>query len=787
MWTNLSKELKIILVIWLVALHLVFIGLVVLSIIFVNVYSLGSGFPTAPSSEPTQSLAVPDQLKDVAAVNASIAPCDASHDALDQCANGVLGDATGPEPEVLATRDVVAPAVSIAYAPVPEPMQVRPTATPTREAAAATPMPATPTPTIEVSATATPTLPTSEPTATATMESPQVEIEPTVTVQISPTPESEAASTESAPVIPPCTPYPGSDKNPCERRVPWEWPTIKDTGFVTTIWAPWPPYTAREWVDWAFDTWITVPHVIVRGVPVPGSTRCATHKPSIGLKGSATDELLVFNAWTDIDCYTDIAVREYVFGSGPSVITYTSGGRTADEISDDFGEVERDAEYFAEITSPLSESLEGYEWVFWLVPPLDASQAAWDLVLLWDVQRLDDGTVVAVSESRTSRRDNSKYLDKLEPTLESFVTETKAAMAHYVELYDGRVGESPDAPLFLPSADLSSVYEYIKAMGALEVPGFTYKPPPPSPLASSATHTGGSPVVAPCTPYPGSDKDPCERRVPWEWPRLKNPTFVASIWAPWPPYTVREWVDRKFEYWDTAPHSMVRGVAVPGSTRCMSRGQSIFLPAAETELLEVGGPISHIDCYTDIDVREYIFGSGPRRVTFLSAWRPMDDLSPDFGRVNRDATYFDNIASPLAESLEGYEWVIWLAVPLDASQAAWKATSMWDVQRRDDGAIVGVSRFRTQRHDDSEYLGRLEPLLGEFIADAQAAMAHHVELYDGRVGESPDAPMLSPSADLSSVYEYIKAMGALEVPGFTYKPPPPSPRSHDVPTDDGDE
>ena len=197
--------------------------------------------------------------------------------------------------------------------------------------------------------------------------------------------------------------------------------------------------------------------------------------------------------------------------------------------------------------------------------------------------------------------------------------------------------------------------------------------------------------------------------------------------------------------------------------------------------------MTDIDCYTDIAVREYIFGSGPSLVTIRSKSRSTDEISPDFGTVARDAAYFADISSPLTESFEGYEWVLWLSTPRDASQAAWNVTSLWDVQRREDGSIVGVSRYRRGSNDESVYLDRLEPPLDSFVTDTKAAMAHYVELYDGRVGESPDAPLLLPSADLSSVYEYIKLMGALEVPGFTYKPPPPSPLSHDVPTGDGDD
>ena len=288
--------------------------------------------------------------------------------------------------------------------------------------------------------------------------------------------------------------------------------------------------------------------------------------------------------------------------------------------------------------------------------------------------------------------------------------------------------------------------------------------------------------VEPCAPYPGSSKDPCERRVPWEWPRLKNPNFVADIWEPWPPFTVREWVDWKFGYWHKVPHFIVRGVAVPGSTRCASHGPDVLLKVTETDELKVGGAMTDIDCYTDIAVREYIFGSGPSRITYRSGGRSVDEISPDFGTVERDSAYFADITSPLTESLEGYEWIFWLTTPQDASQGAWKATSMWDVQRRDDGAIVGVSRYRVGTNDESVYLDELEPALEDFVTDTKAAMAHYIELYGGKIGDSANAPSFISSPDLSSIYEYIKSMGALDIPGFTFTPPPPSPLISTAPT-----
>ena len=418
----------------------------------------------------------------------------ATAEALDDQHTAVVETLVAHE-SISATRRSVTP-VSLTRVPTAEP-----TATATMPTREPTVTEAPPTP--ETTATATAIPPTATPlsmppgaepeltpvadgqidTATQELETPTFEPEPTV---VDATVQSTVTVDTLEGYVEPCTPYPGSSKDPCERRVPWEWPSLKNPNFVADIWEPWPPFTVREWVDWKFGYWHKVPHFIVRGVAVPGSTRCASHGPDVLIKVTETDELKVGGAMTDIDCYTDIAVRQYIFGSGPSRITYRSGGRSVDELSGDFGTVERDSAYFADITSPLTKSLEGYEWIIWLTTPQDASQGAWKATSMWDVQRREDGAIVGVSRYRVGSNDESVYLDELEPALEDFVPDTKAAMAHYVELYGGKIGDSTNAPSFISSPDLSSVYEYIKLMGALDVPGFTFTPPPPSPLLPSA-------------------------------------------------------------------------------------------------------------------------------------------------------------------------------------------------------------------------------------------------------------------------------------------------------------
>ena len=126
-------------------------------------------------------------------------------------------------------------------------------------------------------------------------------------------------------VVEPCVPLEESTRYPCAIRS-WGHPywidyvhpdqtTSIDMTDVHWEVDPAPtPATELEWLrNWFEDVAETegygysgsVPHIIARGVFLPGSTRCILHElPSV-----------------DIECYIDFRVREYVVGRGPEILT----------------------------------------------------------------------------------------------------------------------------------------------------------------------------------------------------------------------------------------------------------------------------------------------------------------------------------------------------------------------------------------------------------------------------------------------------------------------------------
>ena len=584
-------------------------------------------------------------------------------------------------------------------------------------------------------------------------------------------------------VTPPCTPWPESDRDPCERRVPWERPYLRGRQTAVLYSAPDPVPTIREAVDESFQYPIWLPHQLVRGIVIPGSTRCAS-QTGRALSGDAfEDEPLWRPNGRHIRCFVDVSVREYLVGTGPVRITIQKGRRNNDHLHDDYATVPRDNAYFADISSPLANALEGYEWIFWLELPLDPTSGTWESSHYWSVQRLEDGSIAAVDRWSGRHSKQGTYADRLEIPIDRYAIEVKEARRHYDLLYDGRVSASPTSPDIIATSYRSSLTDYLRSVGTYDVEGFTPQPPPSAPVPTLPTPVPTDPppppTIPPCTPRPESDRDPCERRVPWEWPDLKYPIMVVDLIIPDPPQTVRQEVDDSLNDWILIPHIVVRGVVVPGSTRCSTHSGTTISQNRPGQGARSSPYGNHIHCFSDVSVSEYIVGSGPRRVTFISERRPFDNRSGDFGEVPRDEAYFADITEPLVEAVEGYEWILWLEVPVDPTTETWNVSMRRSVQRSTNGDIVAVSRWHRETLLGSEYANRLDYPLDDYVAEMKSAMQYYRDLYGGKVADSPDAPSLILNADPGHLRHYLHSIGTYDLPGFTPSPPPPAP----VPTD----
>ena len=208
-------------------------------------------------------------------------------------------------------------AASIAAPPTPTPVQgvtTTPQPTPT---SAPTPIPTPPriaTPTVSAAPTPTPTqtpTPTPKPTPSATPES---------------TPTSTPGSSNPTEEIPPCTPLPGSDVDPCQPDI--ERFNLGSGGAGSGPNLGDEPRSLRRMLNYA-RTFVS--HIVVRGTYLPDTERCTTgnpYRPPSYLSSTEYGDLIYA---LSIDCYVDLRGRLYprqwtVHLDSPEALLHLLGG-----------------------------------------------------------------------------------------------------------------------------------------------------------------------------------------------------------------------------------------------------------------------------------------------------------------------------------------------------------------------------------------------------------------------------------------------------------------------------
>ena len=283
--------------------------------------------------------------------------------------------------------------------------------------------------------------------------------------------------------ITPCTPVPNSSVDPCELDAP---PIEGGIGQSGTDLGD-EPSTIREMLDDSPPpSW--VPHLVVRGTYLPGTMRCTTgdiFRPPSYLR----DELDYDINPSSIKCYTDVRANAYVLGSGPPTLTvmvfrwnywdddYTSSleeGQTEQDL------IEKDRQRFEGFITNL---FPGREHMLFLGPDFDLSSEAWRLLGYWDVQRREDGTVVAIHPERDlwlslQPKDYQTHSSTLEMELAAFTQAVTTANQARVAEYGGRIGTDPSLPMLV--TDTNQLRQYYTAVGAYDHPdGPPAQPPPP--------------------------------------------------------------------------------------------------------------------------------------------------------------------------------------------------------------------------------------------------------------------------------------------------------------------
>ena len=341
---------------------------------------------------------------------------------------------------------------------------------------------------------------------------------PTAASVTAPTPIPTPVPTPTylAEEIPPCTPLPGSSVDPCQ-------PRARRTDAANT------GAGSRGPVPLHVKDLLAIPtlpfynnHIVLRGTYLPGTVRCTSgHR--------VLDPFYAIYEYGGliIYCFADVRVNAYLIGSGPPTLTvivasslYISIHGSGDD-DEDYGLPQLESRRLAYERAlaeggrfQYDEPLEGHllpggrwrplsvgyrpgrpwvsgppggigakEVVLFIRPSNNISVEAWRVTDTWDLERREDGTVVAI-HPYIEWFDLEMHRPLLEmelPALEQAVT---AAHQARVAANGGRIGADESLPMLVTDANRLRQYFADPRVGgyAPGVPTPT-QPPPPCGLA----------------------------------------------------------------------------------------------------------------------------------------------------------------------------------------------------------------------------------------------------------------------------------------------------------------
>ena len=207
---------------------------------------------------------------------------------------------------------------------------------------------------------------------------------------------------------------------------------------------------------------------MLRGTYLSDTVRCTVgepYRPPSYLGSDFTDP-----TQRSVKCYADVRANAYIIGSGPPKLTTLLYRFPYWEGEFDQNDIEGLKQGLA---SYIDEEFPGREHVMFLGPPVDLSSEAWRLMGWWDVQRREDGTVMAVYDATTS---------EVEMELTALTSAVHTAHQERVTSNGGRIGEDTSLPMLV--TDANQLRQYYTEVGAY-APGAPtpVQPPPPCGLA----------------------------------------------------------------------------------------------------------------------------------------------------------------------------------------------------------------------------------------------------------------------------------------------------------------
>ncbi len=297
------------------------------------------------------------------------------------------------------------------------------------------------------------------------------------------------------------------------------------------------PVLVEDLVSYPVEVFTT--HVALRGTYIPGTVRCTSghpgRAPSYLGRGQSSSGLLIY-------CFADVRVNAYLLGTGPSTLTVTVYTSLYQSVlafggdDEDYGLEQLESRRLAyeralseggrfQYNPPLRGFLPpggglrplrreydtldeahepngpavigppggigGREAVLFIGPSYRASVEAWMVFWTWDVERREDGVVVALHPYRHyfDTRLNEHYAEMELPTLTRAVTTAHQAR---VAANGGRIGEDTDLPMLETDANRLRQYFSDPKVGGY-APGVPAPAQPPPPCGLAVPDQGDNP------------------------------------------------------------------------------------------------------------------------------------------------------------------------------------------------------------------------------------------------------------------------------------------------------
>ena len=323
---------------------------------------------------------------------------------------------------------------------------------------------------------------------------------------------SSSTSTETVPLYleesrPPCV-FSQEEVDPCPLDVPPEVETLS----VHSFYPAWPSGDNIRTFEQIFlrDYSIVSPHLVVRGIAKPNSSRCDLYPIQ---KANFLMEILerdysgtydYLNTHYHYHCFVDIEVSEYIVGKGPSVLTVSMLREVLTGIDPSTWDVEQ----AAQLQNPrrrTATAYEGREMILFLTTPSTIAVESWrakGLFTVWFLQNTESGIRAVAQDIRYALTDGQR--NKLNRPLGDIVKEIKEANEYRVEITNGRIGKDASLPLLV--TDANHLRDYYIELGAVYNTGKddTVLPPPvpgegdpPAPTIPTNEGTTGTTVPAP--------------------------------------------------------------------------------------------------------------------------------------------------------------------------------------------------------------------------------------------------------------------------------------------------